>query len=108
MNDIPLADLVRAHLLAEWGRQSCRNPADWPDVLARLLRDGVGLANGMTRTGFAPRVDAAVAEITALFTADRPPAGAAMATWRAFPMLTRANAVWLAKALIQARAEAVP
>jgi hypothetical protein len=102
----PLADHVRVHLLAEWGRQSCQNPDDWPDVLNRLLREGVGLANGMTRTGFAPRVDAAVAELTAL-SADQPPADAALLTWRAFPMLTRENAARLAEVLIKACAEAV-
>lgn len=103
MLNIRISDTVRLHLLAVWGAQSCRNPAHWPDVLSRSLHDGVGLANGMTRTSFAPRVDAAVATLAARLAAGEPIDGATV--WRCFPMLGRQNAAELARTLVKAAAE---
>jgi hypothetical protein len=78
-------DQVRQELLAIWGRQTCQvQPQDWPQVLARLMRDGGSQHSHRGRLKAA--VDEAVAALTAAFAGD-PPADPADTVWRAFPRL---------------------
>ena len=96
-------------LLQVWGEQACQRPADWPDVLARLLKDGTATpGNGdegrRPRASMKPAVDAAVAALAAGFGADTaPPADPPLAVWRAFPKLDKAHCARLAALLIEAR-----
>ena len=87
---------ARKLLLAVWGRQSCQNPDHWPDVLARLLKDGGSGEN--KRTSFEPRVEAAIVALTEAYSTGIPPDGADL-VWCAFPMLDRAHCRELATLL---------
>jgi hypothetical protein len=40
MTDYAWRNTVRQKLLQVWGEQACQFPKHWPDVLARLLKDG--------------------------------------------------------------------
>ena len=94
---------VRELLLDEWGKQACRNPADWPGVLRALMRDGGG-PDVNKRCSMAPAVDLAVERLTALFEG-APPANPGLAVRRAFWKLDRAHAEALARRILAAEHE---
>jgi hypothetical protein len=97
-------DTVRALLLETWGAQACRRPADWPDVLGRLLKSGVGLSGGMTRTSMKDAVDDAVIALAAAFDANAPlPDDPSRVVWRAFTKLDHVHCRLLAQRLVEAR-----
>jgi hypothetical protein len=98
------SECVHELLLDTWGKQACRRPEDWPDVLGRLLKDGVCTGPGSRRTSFAPRVEDAVAQLTAAYAAGAAPGPDLV--WRCFPMLDREHAKELA-ALLTAETAAV-
>jgi hypothetical protein len=93
-------------LLAVWGRQTCRNRADWPATLDRLLKDAPATPGGTShgRASLEPAVEGAIAALAAAFAAG-PPADPAEAVWRAFPKLDREHCGELAGLLT---AEASP
>jgi hypothetical protein len=71
----PWVDSVRALLLATWGQQTCQRPEHWPDVLARLMKNGTGFqgSSGMTRGHMRDAVEEAVGALTAAFGSDQLP-----------------------------------
>jgi hypothetical protein len=93
---IPCADTVRALLLATWGQQACQRPGDWPDVLARLMKNGAGFGAGMTRGS---TKDAVVAALVQAFGGNTLPDDPAHTVWRCFSKLD------IAQRLIETRAE---
>jgi hypothetical protein len=101
---------VRAALLAVWGEQACRRPADWPRVLEELLRgrkhdekdfDEHGQLKARARyprASLLPWIDEATRVLTKAF-ADGVPQNPADTVWRAFSKLDRASCVRLADRL---------
>ena len=51
---------IRTLLLQVWGEQACQRPADWPEVLARLM-----VSRPNIRGSIKPWLDAAVVSIAA-------------------------------------------
>jgi hypothetical protein len=100
---------VRELLLATWGRQACQNPAHWPEVLERLLKDAPATPGGTShgRASLKPAVEEAVAALAAAFAAGPPP-DPADCVWRAFPKLDRAHCAELAELLMAEAAAAAP
>lgn len=90
------SDRLRELLLAVWGQQSCQNPEHWPDVLARLMKDGGSGEN--QRASFKPRVDEAVARLAEAYRFGIP-IDAPELIWRWFPMLGRDQRIELAALL---------
>jgi hypothetical protein len=95
---------VRQLLLETWGAQACQRPADWPEALARLLKDGAATPGGCGygRGSLAPVINAAVGALARRFD-DVPPTDPADAVWRVFPKLDQAHCTRLATLLIEAR-----
>lgn len=96
---------VRETLLTHWGQQACQNPADWPRVLAALMKDAPASRDTSPDSGgrgsLKPAVDEAVAALTTAF-ANGPPSDPLDAVWRAFPRLHREHRAALAAALTEA------
>jgi hypothetical protein len=91
------AEIVRELLLAIWSAQACRNPADWPAVLMRLLEKR---SNGYDDGA---RLDTACLALAQIFGAPQLPADPTMAVWQAWPKLSRNSCDRLAELLIEAR-----
>ncbi len=98
-------DTVRTALLAIWGEQTCRlRPADWPRVLAELMRDAASsYQGGYGRASVAPLVASAVDTLASAFGADVLPDDPTLTVWRCFPRLDHQHCAELAKQLIVAR-----
>jgi hypothetical protein len=97
----PWADSVRDLLLATWGEQARQRSGEWPDVLGRLMRNGVGLSGGMTRGSMKDAVEEAVAACAQAFAGEALADDPAHTVWRS--KLDVAHCRQLAQRLIEAR-----
>jgi hypothetical protein len=103
---------TRDELLKIWGEQACIRSADWPEVLAALMKgrapderdlDERGNLKPNVRypkAGLRRLVDDTARTLTAAF-ADQIPTNPAYVVWRAFPRLDRTNCARLAMRLIE-------
>jgi hypothetical protein len=90
------AERVRELLIQTWGEQACQvNPKEWPDVFARLMKEG------KDRGSFKPFVDDAVPVLTKVVNGDAPIAWDIV--WRAFSKLDKEHSATLGHRLEQER-----
>jgi hypothetical protein len=82
---------VRTHLYKVWGEQACHNPAQWPDVLERIL------AKKDHGWHLAPEVDKAVEALAVLY--ESRPNPKAIDIWRCWPKLNKNRCEQLAELL---------
>jgi hypothetical protein len=89
-------DTVRAALYDVWGHQACHHLDEWPDVFARLMREGGAGEN--KRTSLKPRYEAAIHALAEAYR-DGPPADGPDLIWREFAHLDAVHRVELHRRL---------
>jgi hypothetical protein len=107
-------DRVRDAMIDCWARQSCRNPADWPGVLTRLIggrdlteheaAEGINPARLIATGGgaYAERLSLAIAGLTEAFGSGAPQDDPTGTVLRAFPPFSRETAAEVAARLTAA------